>query len=85
MKHMMDSPTRIHFQLVRYGSHNLHDFKWTNPSGEKLAICFAMLQVKVLRTQQHIVNNFIGLALHDAYLQTLSVFVDRQSTTCVQG
>jgi hypothetical protein len=45
MKHMMDSPTRIYFQLVHYGSHNLHDFKWTNPFGEKLAIRFAMLQV----------------------------------------
>jgi hypothetical protein len=42
MKHRMDTPARIHFQLVRYGSHNLHDFKWTNPFGEKLARWLAM-------------------------------------------
>jgi hypothetical protein len=45
MKHRMDSPTRIRFQLVSYGSHKLHDHKWTNSFGEKLAIRFAMLQV----------------------------------------
>jgi hypothetical protein len=58
MKHRMDTPTRIHLQLVRYGSHNLHDFKWINPFGEKLARLFAMLKVKVLRTQQYLISNF---------------------------
>jgi hypothetical protein len=37
----MDTPTMIHLQFVRYGSHYLHDFKWTDPFGEKLAISFS--------------------------------------------
>jgi hypothetical protein len=56
MKHRMDTPARIHLQLVRYGSHNLHDLKWTNPFGEKLARWLAMLKVKVLR-KQHVSCN----------------------------
>jgi hypothetical protein len=58
MKHRMDTPARIHLQLVRYGSYNLHDFEWTNPFGEKLARLFAMLKVKVLRTQQYLIPDF---------------------------
>jgi hypothetical protein len=72
MKHMMDLPTNIHFQLVCYGSHTLHDFKWTNPFGEKLAIRFAMLQFEVLRTQQHIVTNFVDLHRKKVVVQVIS-------------
>jgi hypothetical protein len=61
MKHRMNTPTRIHFQLIRYRSHHLHDFKWTNSFGEKLARLLAMLQIKVLRTQQHLISDLQGL------------------------
>jgi hypothetical protein len=61
MKHGMDSLAKIHLKLIRYGSHNLHDFKWTNPFGEKLARRFAMLQVKVLCTQQYLFTNLVDL------------------------
>ena len=57
VKHMMNTPTWIHLQLIRNGTHNLHDFKWTNPFGEKLTTSFAVLYIKVLRTQKDLISN----------------------------
>src|SRR6476646_6237776 len=51
----MNTPTWIHLQLVRNRTHNLLDFKWTNPFGEKLTRSLAMLNVKILRTQKDLI------------------------------
>src|SRR3569623_2820205 len=51
----MNTPTWIHLQLVRDGTHNLLDFKWTNPFREKLARFLSMLNVKILRTQKNLI------------------------------
>jgi hypothetical protein len=50
-----------HANQDSFSTRHLHDFKWTNPFGEKLARLFAMLQTKVLRTQQHLITDLQGL------------------------
>src|SRR3569833_820836 len=53
----MNTPTWIHLQLISYRTHNLLDFKWTNPYGEKLTRFLAMLNVKILRTQKNLISH----------------------------
>jgi hypothetical protein len=64
--------------LVRYGSHNLHDFKWTNPCGEKLARRFGML-----RTQQYLIPNFVDFLYTTLVRKSfLSLLRRNQTSAC---
>jgi hypothetical protein len=49
---LMESPFRFRLQLIRNENYHLHDLKWTNPFGVKLAVSFSMLQIKVLHIQE---------------------------------
>jgi hypothetical protein len=78
---MMHTPAWI--DLIRDGTHLLHDFEWTNPFWEKLAISFAMLYIQVLRTQKKLFSNFLGLFNHVLIcICLLSLLSSNQQLAC---
>src|SRR6476469_1263085 len=61
----------------------MHDFQWTNPFGEKLARRFAMLKVKVLRTQQHLIPDLVDLVYTTPICKSfLSLLIGNQTFAC---
>jgi hypothetical protein len=79
----MHTPAWINLQLIRNGTHLLHDFEWTNPFWEKLAINLAMLYVQVLRIEKNLLSCFIELFdLVLIRIRLLSLLSSNQQLAC---